>query len=91
MSRSRNLLATVALAVAFVVALGGTAQAEPPECSGEPSSIQTLNITVAGVPTYGYYALPSGTPKGVVVLGHGYPSTAQSMVHCCPPSPNATT
>lgn len=84
MSRSRNLLATVALAVAFMAALGGTAQAEPPECTGEPSSIQTLNITVAGVPTYGYYALPSDTPKGVVVLGHGYPSTAQSMVPLLP-------
>jgi pimeloyl-ACP methyl ester carboxylesterase len=78
------LLALVALAVAFVAALGGTAQAEPPACTGEPASIHTLNITVAGVPTYGYYALPSSTPKGVVVLGHGYPSTAQSMVPLLP-------
>lgn len=47
---------------------------------GEPSAIQTLNITVGGVSTYGYYALPSTTPKGVVVLGHGYPTTAHSTV-----------
>lgn len=70
--------------VALLAALGGTAQAEPPACTGEPAAIHTLNITVDGVPTYGYYALPSATPKGVVVLGHGYPATAQSMVPLMP-------
>lgn len=70
--------------VALLAALGGTAQAEPPACTGEPTAIHTLNITVGGVPTYGYYALPAGTPKGVVVLGHGYPTTARSMVPLMP-------
>jgi hypothetical protein len=70
--------------VSSLIALGGTAQAEPPACTGEPTSIQTLNITVGGVPTYGYYSLPSTTPKGIVVLGHGYPTTAQSMVPLMP-------
>src|ERR1043165_7341402 len=65
--------------VALLAGLSGTAQAEPPACTGEPSAIHTLNITVGGVPTYGYYALPATTPKGVVVLGHGYPTTAHSM------------
>jgi hypothetical protein len=67
-----------ALSLSAVFAAG--AGAETLGCSGEPSSVKTLNITVAGVPTYGYYTLPSGTPKGVVVLGHGYPTTAESMV-----------
>lgn len=70
--------------VALLATLGGTAQAETPACTGEPTAIHTLNITVGGVPTYGYYALPSGTPTGVVVLGHGYPTTAQSMVPLMP-------
>jgi hypothetical protein len=80
-SRVAVLLASV---VSLLVVLGGTAQAEPPACTGEPTSIQTLNITVGGVPTYGYYALPATTPKGIVVLGHGYPTTAQSMVPLMP-------
>jgi hypothetical protein len=70
--------------IALMVGVCGTAQAEPPACTGEPTSIQTLNITVGGVPTYGYYSLPSTTPKGIVVLGHGYPTTAQSMVPLMP-------
>jgi hypothetical protein len=70
--------------VALLIGSAGTAQAEPPACTGEPTSIETLNITVGGVPTYGYYALPSTTPKGIVVLGHGYPATAQSMVPLMP-------
>jgi hypothetical protein len=82
--RSSRVTVLLVSAVSFLIALGGTAQAEPPACTGEPSAIQTLNITVGGVPTYGYYSLPSSTPKGVVVLGHGYPTTAQSMVPLMP-------
>jgi hypothetical protein len=83
MRRSRVAVLLVS-AVSSLIALGGSAQAEPPACAGEPTSIQTLNITVGGVPTYGYYSLPSTTPKGIVVLGHGYPTTAQSMVPLMP-------
>jgi len=42
-SRVIGLLVSV---VALLTALGGTAQAEPPACTGEPTTIQTLNITV---------------------------------------------
>jgi hypothetical protein len=83
MRRSRVAVLLVS-AVSSLIVLGGTAQAEPPACTGEPTSIQTLNITVGGVPTYGYYSLPATTPKGIVVLGHGYPTTAQSMVPLMP-------
>jgi hypothetical protein len=83
MRRSRVAVLLVSV-VPLLIALAGTAQADPPACTGEPTSIQTLNITVGGVPTYGYYALPSTTPKGIVVLGHGYPTTAQSMVPLMP-------
>jgi hypothetical protein len=76
-----SAIGLLAFALAFLAWLAGTARAaETPSCTGEPSAVQTLNITVGGIPTYGYYTLPSTTPKGIVVLGHGYPATAQSMV-----------
>jgi predicted alpha/beta-hydrolase family hydrolase len=78
------VVALLVAAAALLTGSIGTAQAAPPECTGEPTAIHTLNITVGGVPTYGYYALPSTTPKGVVILGHGYPATAQSMVPLMP-------
>lgn len=80
-SRAIGLLASF---VVLLLALTGTAQAETPACTGEPTSVQTLNITVGGVPTYGYYSLPSTTPRGIVVLGHGYPTTAHSMLPLMP-------
>ena len=63
------------MALAALPILGGTAQAALP-CSGDPAAVQQLNITVAGTPTFGYYALPAGAPKGIVVVGHGYGGTA---------------
>jgi hypothetical protein len=84
MTRSRVAISTVLAVLSLLAVLSASAQAAAPECSGEPSSVKTLNITVGGVPTYGYYSLPTGTPKGVVVLGHGYPATAQSMVPLLP-------
>ncbi|MDX6615811.1 MAG: hypothetical protein QOD60_902 [Solirubrobacterales bacterium] len=71
------------LALAALPILGGTAQAAVP-CSGDPSAVQTLNITVSGTPTYGFYALPAGPPKGIVVVGHGYPQTAASVAPMLP-------
>lgn len=79
-----HLFGVLLIVAALWAALAATARAEAPACTGEPTAIHTLNITVGGVPTYGYYAVPSGTPKGVVVLGHGYPATAQSMVPLMP-------
>ncbi len=83
MPRLRVVLAVLSV-LSLLAAFAASAQAETPECSGEPSAVKTLNLTVAGTPTYGYYAVPTGTPKGVVVVGHGYPQTAQSMVPLLP-------
>jgi hypothetical protein len=82
-SRSRFVVAVLSV-LSLLAVFSAAAQAETPECGGEPGSVKTLNITVAGTPTYGYYSLPSGVPKGVVVVGHGYPATAQSMVPLLP-------
>jgi hypothetical protein len=80
----RYVVGLLASVVALLAGLAGTARAEPPACTGEPTSIQTLNLTVGGIPTYAYYALPSTTPRGIVVLGHGYPTTAHSMIPLMP-------
>lgn len=76
-------LTTALLALASVIAPAAHA-AETPACTGEPSAIQTLHITVDGVPTYGYYVLPASAPKGIVVVGHGYPDTAEDVVGLLP-------
>lgn len=47
-------------------------------CTGDPAAIQTLNITVGGTPTFGYYALPTTHAKGLVVFAHGYGHTVES-------------
>ena len=41
-------------------------------CSGDPTTPRRLDLTVDGKPVYGFYALPSGAPKGLVVYDHGY-------------------
>jgi hypothetical protein len=84
MLRLRAVFVAVLSVFSLLAAFAAAAQAETPECSGEPGAVKTLNITVAGTPTYGYYAVPAGTPKGVVVVGHGYPQTAQSMAPLLP-------
>lgn len=78
-------------AVAAVAVLGGSVAAaaapsragkgkKPVVCTGSPSVRHTLNITVDGVPTFGFYAVPPTTPKGVVMFDHGYGHTAYSWV-----------
>jgi hypothetical protein len=41
-----------------------------------PSAATLFNVTTsAGEPATGYYVVPSGTPKGLVVLSHGFESS----------------
>jgi acetyl esterase/lipase len=35
-------------------------------------------VTVGGQPATGLYSLPNGSPRGIVVVGHGFPGTAAS-------------
>jgi acetyl esterase/lipase len=76
-----------AAAVALVLSLLGAAPAlaaaptkSSPKvaCSGDPSKVQRLDITIAGTPTWGLYALPAGKPKGLVAFAHGYGHTPES-------------
>ena len=49
-------------------------------CSGDPSVAHRLDLTVDGVRTFGFYAVPAGKARGLVVFDHGYGHTAYSWV-----------
>lgn len=50
-----------------------------PTCtSANPYDVQRLETTVSGLPAWGLYAMPRTTPRGIVVVGHGYGHTAES-------------
>jgi hypothetical protein len=85
MSRSRLIAAAALLAVTASAAgaMAGTsapAQKKPVLCTGNPSAAHRLDLTVAGTRTFGFYAVPSRTAKGIVVFDHGYGHTAYSWV-----------
>jgi acetyl esterase/lipase len=69
-----RLLATTAF---IVLALTAPATAATKiRCTGDPTTVQRLDITVAGEPAWGVYALPKSAPRGLVVYFHGYGHTA---------------
>jgi acetyl esterase/lipase len=76
-----------AAALTLVIAVLGAGPAlaakpapAPPKvrCSGDAGKVQRLDITIAGTPTWGLYALPAGKPKGLVAFAHGYGHTPES-------------
>lgn len=67
----------VLLAAAIVLAFAPAA-ASAATCTGDPATVEPLTITVAGQPATGLFTLPSGPPRGLVVMGHGASNTADS-------------
>jgi hypothetical protein len=68
----RRLSLAVSLAL-LALAPGASALAAPSApCTGDPSAVQRLDLTVGGQATYGLYTLPASAPRGLVVFGHGY-------------------
>jgi uncharacterized membrane protein YgcG len=65
-----RLLHLVALTVVLLAVLAAPAAAAT--CTGDPNAVQRLDLAVHGQPTYGSFAFPAGTPRGLVVFGHGY-------------------
>jgi acetyl esterase/lipase len=76
----RRLLAAAALAALLAAGAATAPAGAAPKlrCSGDPAAVQRLDISVAGEPAWGLYALPPATPKGLVVFFHGYTHTAYS-------------
>jgi hypothetical protein len=81
--------AIAALCAAVLTAGAGAAVAtssttakspRPVVCTGDPDRAHRLDLTVAGVRTYGFYAVPKHRAKGIVVFAHGYGHTAYSWI-----------
>ena len=83
-NRALALTATIAVATCAVAASTATAAPAPKKgavvCAGDPSIAHRLDLTVAGTKTFGFYAVPRGKAKGIVVFDHGYGHTAYSWV-----------
>ncbi len=63
------LVALALFAPIPALAKGGTSKLA---CSGDPTVAHRLDLTIDGTPTYGYYALPTKRPRGMVAFAHGY-------------------
>jgi acetyl esterase/lipase len=70
-------LLTLTTFIALILAAPAGAAAKV-RCTGDPATAQRLDITVAGEPAWGLYALPKAAPRGLVVYFHGYGHTADS-------------
>jgi nitrate reductase NapAB chaperone NapD len=84
MGRPRTIAAAAVLAVAASAAAAVAAPDHPGKsgvvCTGKPGTAHRLTLTVAGVKTFGFYAVPAKRAKGIVVFDHGYSHTAWSWV-----------
>jgi hypothetical protein len=81
----RSLVLTAAVAIAGSAALSSAAVAQSGHaggvvCVGKPSTAHRLDLTVEGTKTFGFYAVPKKTAKGIVVFDHGYGHTAYSWI-----------
>lgn len=81
----RSLSATAAaLAVLWVGLFPGPAVAVPRVpglvCHDGTDVARPLTLTVEGEPATGHYAVPGGTPRALVVIGHGFGHTSFSWV-----------
>jgi hypothetical protein len=84
MRRTTSTIAAALLAVGTGAGVAGAVTAPGPKphlaCTGNPATIHRLDLTVAGVRTFGFYAVPRHPAKGIVVFDHGYGHTAYSWV-----------
>jgi hypothetical protein len=56
--------------------VGASADTTISSCTSTSQRPQALSVTVNGQPATGIYSLPAGAPRGIVVVGHGFPGTA---------------
>ena len=70
--RAGVLVLGALLASAAILAPGAQAAGPSAPCTGDPSLVRRLDLTVGGQATYGTYVLPAARPRGLVVFGHGY-------------------
>jgi fermentation-respiration switch protein FrsA (DUF1100 family) len=75
---ARTWLVAGMACASLLVGAAGAQGAPVVACSGDPGVATRIDMTVAGAPTYGLYAVPSGPPRGLVVVDHGYSHTVES-------------
>ncbi|HET6153308.1 MAG TPA: hypothetical protein VFE15_10140 [Marmoricola sp.] len=71
--------AALALAIGLPFMLAGQASADTvvaAPCTSASQVPQPLSVTVGSQAATGIYALPATAPRGIVVVGHGFPGTA---------------
>jgi hypothetical protein len=77
----KPLLLSLAGATSALALFAASAQAAPTvACTGDPGVANRLDLNVNGTPTYGFYVVPAGTPRGLVVVDHGYSHTPYSWL-----------
>jgi acetyl esterase/lipase len=67
---------TLAAGVCGCLTAAGTAAAS---CTSGSQAPQRFSIPVSGQTATGYYSLPSAQPRGIIVVGHGFPGTARDV------------
>jgi hypothetical protein len=72
----RLVPAAVSLLALTAFAAPATADTTITSCTSASQATQPLTVTVDGQPATGVYSLPAGAPRGIVVVGHGFPGTA---------------
>lgn len=83
--RPRNAVragVVLGLVLAGSTAVAGTAVADTvvtAPCTSASQAPQPLKVTVAGQIATGLYSLPATAPRGIVVVGHGFPGTSSSF------------
>lgn len=74
--------AVLSLAAGLSLAAVETAAADTvvsASCTSASQAPQALTVTVAGQTATGVYSLPATAPRGIVVVGHGFPGTSASF------------
>jgi hypothetical protein len=74
--------AALALVIGLPFALAGQASADTPvtaPCASVSQTPQPLSVTLGTQTATGLYSLPAAAPRGIVVVGHGFPGTAASF------------
>lgn len=77
MSRVLGRIAPIAVGVLLLFAGQAGADTTISACTSSDQAPQPLTVTVNGQQATGLYSLPTAAPKGIVVVGHGFPGTAQ--------------
>jgi hypothetical protein len=78
MGRTLGRIAPIAVGASLLFAGQAAADTTITSCTSSDQTPQALAVTVNGQLATGLYSVPAAAPKGIVVVGHGFPGTAQS-------------